>query len=125
MLLACFISENILAVCASASSLYSCCNGKMSQLQTFTLVLLNVDGFYTPFFCDCKLSLCHFCPFSCIFPAFLFQFLSKSTVSRTMIATVFPEFLVLIGWVIQILSHNRKAFRETLPNFMFISHPAS
>lgn len=66
-----------------------------------------------------------FLPISCVFPAFLFQCLSKSIVSRTMIAIVFPGFLVLIGCIIQKLSHNRKTFKQRLPNFMFVSHPAS
>lgn len=66
-----------------------------------------------------------FLPILLCFPLFLFQFLSKPIVSRRIIAMVFPEFLVLTGWIIQKLSHNRKAVREMLLNLMFVSHPAS
>lgn len=41
-----------------------------------------------------------------------FQFLSKSIEFRPIIAIVFPEFLVLFGWSVQKLSHNRKIFTD-------------
>lgn len=64
--------------------------------------------------CSCSQapSLPFLCPFSYIFPALLFHFLSKSVEFRPMIAMAFPEFLVLIGWSVQKVSDNRKTFTE-------------
>lgn len=55
-----------------------------------------------------KLFLCQ----SFIFPVLLFQFLLESIEFRPVIASAFPEFLELIGWHVQKLSHNRRTFTE-------------
>lgn len=61
--------------------------------------------------CSQALSLPFLCQ-SFIFPVLLFQFLLESIEFRPVIASAFPEFLELIGWHVQKLSHNRRTFTE-------------
>lgn len=86
-------------------------------------ILHNVGGFYMPLFMLAN-SLSAISAYSVFYLLSCFSF-CQNQASMPMIAMVFPEFLVLIGWIIQKLSHNRKTLREMLLNFMFLSHPAS
>lgn len=63
-------------------------------------------------------------PFLCqslIFPVLLFQFLLESIEFGPMIASAFSEFLELIGWHVQKLSHNRRTQRNITVFYVHLS----